>query len=102
MGSIKVNAAEWNSLASNEQETIFNILKSNGLLKGESSIVPDLAVPPSEITAEGWLPTGVCRGLCDVAAAAAVAACTAGTSGLGLAVCLAAAEAARNACRDAC
>ena len=105
MADIRINADQWNALSSDEQNQITENLSRNGLLKGESRIIPDPyveALGEGDLRPAGWIPPRICRALCDTAQTAAIAACVAETAGAGLIVCLAAAQIAGDACRGEC
>lgn len=105
MADIRINADQWNALSSDEQNQITQNLRTNGLLKGESRVVPDpyvAALGENDLKPAGWVPPRVCRALCDTAQAAAVAVCVAETAGVALVACLAASQIAGDACRDEC
>jgi len=106
MANIKVNQAQWSSLAADEQNAIVEVLRKAGSLKIGDRIIPDdnhPAFDDKNFMSLDFNPLKpICEAACDAVAATAAAACTANTSGVGLAVCLAAAEAARQECRNRC
>lgn len=103
MSDIKINAAEWNALPTEQQTEITALLRRVGSIGEGDQIVPDSAAPESGVAAaDGVQPESIfCEIACSVAEAAAVAACGA-FSGPAMAVCIAAAHAAGEVCRSKC
>lgn len=106
MAEIRINAEQWNSVSSTEQQKILEGLRGTGALGPEDVIVADAAAPAfteDTVMQPMWNPIkDLCKAACDTAAGMAVAWCTANTGGIGLAACLAAAEVARTHCRGRC
>lgn len=94
---IPVNKKQWESLGSDEQQSIKNNLQRNRLLLEGDKIVP---VDGAEAIG-AWDPIkDLCKSACDVAAASAAASCSG--SAAAIAACIAVVEAARQECRRRC
>jgi hypothetical protein len=101
MANSKLDEASWNSLSSEDQSKIKNILKTTGLVENED-VVPAFQGMSAESANFDWNPVKtICTLGCNAAEAAAVAAC-AGLSGPAAAACILAAHTAADYCRSRC